>query len=135
MRRRKPAASYSAAAPTDCLSEMGSHLSLPGGGPGGESCCFVLFHCWLTQNISKGAVYQSLGLKRRAVVNCATRDSLPPPLSPAGSSWLPKSTPPPHSWNQLRAVALESLLQVVTCRAVTSLKPGSCVPPARGGIR
>ncbi len=46
----------------------------------------------LTQNTSKGAVYQSLGLKRRTVVNCATRDSLPPPLSPAGSSGLPKST-------------------------------------------
>ncbi len=48
-------------------------------------------------------------------------------LSRQGSGWLPKSTPPAHSWNQVRAVALQYLLQVVICRAVTSLKPGSCV--------
>ncbi len=36
---------------------------------------------------------QSLGLKRRRVVNRASRDHFPPPLSP-GSRWLPKSTPP-----------------------------------------
>ncbi len=69
---------------------------------------------------------QSLGLKRRRVVNRASRDHFPPPLSPGGR-WLPKSTPPAHSWNQVRAVALQSPLQVVTRRAVTSLKPGSCV--------
>ncbi len=69
---------------------------------------------------------QSLGLKRRRVVNRASRDHFPLPLSPGGR-WLPKSTPPAHSWNQVRAVALQSPLQVVTCRAVTSLKPGSCV--------
>ncbi len=38
-----------------------------------------------------------------------------------GSGLLPKSTPPAHSWNQVRAVALKSPLQVA------SLKPGSCV--------
>ncbi len=48
------------------------------------------------------------------------------PLSP-GSGWLPKSTPPAHLWNLVRKVALKSPLQVVTRRAVTSLKPGSCV--------
>ncbi len=113
----------------------------PGGGPGGESCCCYCC-CWLlfcfvvcTKDISKGVVSQSLGLKRRTVVNRASWDCFPPPLLPAGSSRLPKSTPPVHLWNQVRAVALESPLQVVTRRAVTSLKPGSCVPPARGGIR
>ncbi len=69
---------------------------------------------------------QSRGLKRRRVVNRASRVHFPLPLSP-GSRWLPKSTPPAHSWNQVRAVALQSPLQVVTRRAVTSLKPGSCV--------
>ncbi len=69
---------------------------------------------------------QSLGLKRRRVVNRASRDHFPPPLSPGGR-WLPKSTPPAHSWNQVRAVALQSPLQIITRRAVTSLKPGSCV--------
>ncbi len=106
----------------------------PGGGPGGESCCYVLLELFRTQNISKVAISQSLGLKRRTVVNRASRDRFPPPLSPAGRSELPKSTLPAHSWNQVRAVALESPLQVVTGRAVTSLKAGSCVPPARGGI-
>ncbi len=32
----------------------------------------------------------------------------PPPLSPAGSSVLPKSTPSAHSWSQVRSVILES---------------------------
>ncbi len=41
---------------------------------------------------------QSLGLKRRRVVNRASRDHFPLPLSPGGR-WLPKSTPPAHSWN------------------------------------
>ncbi len=59
-------------------------------------------------------------------MNRASRDYFPLPLSPGGR-WLPKSTPPAHSWNQIRAVALQSPLQVVTRRAVTSLKPGSCV--------
>ncbi len=59
-------------------------------------------------------------------MNRASRDHFPLPLSPGGR-WLPKSTPPAHSWNQVRAVALQSPLQVVTRRAVTSLKPGSCV--------
>ncbi len=70
---------------------------------------------------------QSLGLKRRRVASCASRVRFPPPLSPACSSGLPKNTPPAHSWNQVRAVTLESPLHVVTCRAVTSLKPGSCI--------
>ncbi len=43
-----------------------------------------------TQNIKKGAVSQ--GLKRRT-----TRNHFPPPLSPAGSSGLPKSTHTPLS--------------------------------------
>ncbi len=43
----------------------------------------------------------------------------PPPLSPAGSSGLPKSTPPGHLWNQVRTVIHQT---------VTSLKPGSCFP-------
>ncbi len=59
-------------------------------------------------------------------MNRASRVHFPLPLSP-GSRWLPKSTPPAHSWNQVRVVALQSPLQVVTRRAVTSLKPGSCV--------
>ncbi len=70
---------------------------------------------------------QSLGLKRRRVVSCASLVRFPPPLSPAGSSGLPKSTPPAHSWNQVRAVTLKSPLHVIRRRAVTSLKPGSCV--------
>ncbi len=50
----------------------------------------------------------------------ASRDHFPPPLSP-GRGGLPKSTPPAHLWNRVRAVALKPPLQVVTC------KPGSCV--------
>ncbi len=60
-------------------------------------------------------------------MSCASRVRFPPPLSPAGSSELPKSPPSAHSWNQVRAVTLESPLHVVTRRAITSLKPGSCV--------
>ncbi len=58
----------------------------------------------------------------------ASRDHFPPPLLP-GSGGLPKSTPPAHLWNRVRAVALKSPLQVVTRWDVTSLKPGSCVSP------
>ncbi len=50
----------------------------------------------------------------------ASRDHFPPPLSP-GRGGLPKSTPPAHLWNRVRAVALKPPLQVVT------RKPGSCV--------
>ncbi len=64
---------------------------------------------------------QSLGLKRRRVVYRASWDHFPP-LSP-GSGGLPKSTPPAHLWNRVRAVALKPPLQVVT------RKPGSCVSP------
>ncbi len=71
---------------------------------------------------------QSLGLKRRRVVYCASQDHFPPPLSP-GSGGLPKSTPPAHLWNRVRAAALKSPLQFDTRWAVTSLKPGSCVSP------
>ncbi len=63
---------------------------------------------------------QSLGLKRRRVVYRASRDHFPPPLSP-GRGGLPKSTPPAHLWNRVRAVALKPPLQVVT------RKPGSCI--------
>ncbi len=56
------------------------------------------------------------------------------PAEQAGSSGLPKSTPPAHSWNQVTDVVLESPLQVITRQAVISLMPDSCVPPARGGI-
>ncbi len=63
---------------------------------------------------------QSLGLKRRRVVYRASRDHFLPPLSP-GRGGLPKSTPPAHLWNRVRAVALKPPLQVVT------RKPGSCV--------
>ncbi len=63
-------------------------------------------------------------------MNHASRDHFPPPLSP-GNGWLPQSTPPDHSWKQVRAVALKSPLQFVTRRAVTSLKPGSCVSTHR----
>ncbi len=65
---------------------------------------------------------QSLGLKRRRVVYRASRDHFPPPLSP-GSWGLPKSNPPAHLWNRVRAVALKPPLQVVI------RKPGSCVSP------
>ncbi len=63
---------------------------------------------------------QSLGLKRRRVVYRASRDHFLPPLSP-GRGGLPKSTPPAHLWNRVKAVALKPPLQVVT------RKPGSCV--------
>ncbi len=63
---------------------------------------------------------QSLGLKRRRVVYRASRDHFLPPLSP-GRGGLPKSTPPAHLWNRVRAVALKPPLKVVT------RKPGSCV--------
>ncbi len=47
------------------------------------------------------------------MVNRASRDRFPPPLSQAGSSGLPKSTPPALSRNQVRSVALEALLQLL----------------------
>ncbi len=75
---------------------------------------------------------QSLCFKRRRVENHASREHFPPPLSP-GSGWLPKSTPPAHLWNQVRAVTLKYPLQIVKRRAVTSLK--LVFPPTRGGIR
>ncbi len=50
----------------------------------------------------------------------ASRDHFLPPLSP-GRGGLPKSTPPAHLWNRVKAVALKPPLQVVT------RKPGSCV--------
>ncbi len=104
----------------------------PGGGPGGESFVSFVSVPPLAQQpaVPKTSIKeqfpQSLGLKRRRVVNRASRVHFPLPLSP-GSRWLPKSTPPAHSWNQVWVVALQSPLQVVTRRAVTSLKPGSCV--------
>ncbi len=52
----------------------------------------------------------------------ASRDHFPPPLLP-GIGGLPKSTPPAHLWNRVRAVGLKPPLQVVT------RKPGSCVSP------
>ncbi len=55
----------------------------------------------------------------------ASLDHFPPPLS-SGSGGLPKSTPPAHLWNRVRAVALKPPLQVVT------RKPGSCVSPHMG---
>ncbi len=91
----------------------------------------LLFHFVLPPAVPNTSIKeqfpQSLGLKRRRVASCASRDRFPPPLSPAGSSGLPKSTPPAHSWNQVRAVTLESPLHVITRQAVTSLKPGSCI--------
>ncbi len=100
-------------------------------GPGRES--FVSF-CFCsaagpaasgTQNINKRAA--SSVSRSREEESGASRKHFPPSLSPAGSSGLPKSTPPAHSWNHVRALTLESPLQVVTRRAVTSLKPCSCV--------
>ncbi len=35
-------------------------------------------------------------------MNCDSQDCFPPPLSPAGSSGLPKSTPPAHSSPQVQ---------------------------------
>ncbi len=91
----------------------------PGGGPGGES--FVSF-CFCsavgpaasgTQNFNKGAVSSVSGSQEEeSGVPCIT-GSLP--------SSSPKSTPPAHLWNRVRAVALKPPLQVVT------RKPGSCV--------
>ncbi len=43
----------------------------------------------------------------------ASRDHFPRPLSP-GRGGLPKSSPPAHLWNRVRAVALKPPLQVVT---------------------
>ncbi len=63
---------------------------------------------------------QSLGLKRRRVVYRGITGSLPS-SSLARQGGLPKSTPPAHLWNRVRAVALKPPLQVVT------RKPGSCV--------
>ncbi len=98
----------------------------PGGGPGGES--FVSF-CFCsaagpaasgTQNFNKRAVSSVSGSQEEeSGVPCIT-GSLPSSLSP-GRGGLPKSTPPAHLWNRVRAVALKPPLQVVT------RKPGSCV--------
>ncbi len=78
----------------------------PGGGPGGES--FVSF-CFCsaagpaasgTQN-NKRAVSSISGSQEEESGEPCITSSLPSPLSP-GSRWLPKSTPPAHSWNQVR---------------------------------
>ncbi len=76
------------------------HHSLHQRRAGWRIFCFVLFF----QNINK-----SLGLKSWRVLNRVSRDHFPPPLSPS-SGRLPKSTPPAHSWNHVRAVALKSPL-------------------------
>ncbi len=111
------------------------HHSLPRRRARWRIFCFVCSA--VTQDISKRVVSLVSGSQEQYSSEPCITGSLP---SPAGSSGLPKSTSPAHSWNQVRAVALESPLQVVTrravtSRAVTSLKPGSCVPPAQGGIR
>ncbi len=104
----------------------------PGGGPGGES--FVSF-CFCsaagpaasgTQNINKRAVSSISGSQEEESGEPCITSSLPS-SSLARQQVVAKSTPPAHSWNQVRVVALQSPLQVVTRRAVTSLKPGSCV--------
>ncbi len=113
------------------IGRWGPHHSLPRRRAVWRIFCFI-FVLLLAQQpaVPKTSIKerfpQSLGLKRRRVVYRASRDHFPPPLSP-GSGWLPKSTPPAHLWNQVRAVALKSSLEVVIRRAVTSLKPGSCV--------
>ncbi len=73
---------------------------------------------------------QSLGLEKRRVVDCASQKHFPPPHSPAGSSGLPKSTLSAHSWNQVRAVTLESHAGL---SQASSRVPA--FPPKRGGIR
>ncbi len=95
----------------------------PGGGPGGESFVFVpplAQQPTVPKTSIKEQFPQSLGLKRRRVVYRASRDHFLPPLSP-GRGGLPKSTPPAHLWNRVKAVALKPPLQVVT------RKPGSCI--------
>ncbi len=73
-----------------------------------------------TQNFNKRAVSSVSGSQEEeSGVPCIT-GSLPS-SSLARQGGLPKSTPPAHLWNRVRAVALKPPLQVVTC------KPGSCV--------
>ncbi len=60
---------------------------------------FVLFcsaaglACLVPKTLVKERFPQSLGLKRRTVVNRVSRDCFPPPFSLAVSSGLPKNTP------------------------------------------
>ncbi len=101
------------------------HHSLPRRRAGWRILCFVFVPPLAQQPaVPKTSIKeqfpQSLGLKRRRVVYRASRDHFLPPLSP-GRGRLPKSTPPAHLWNRVRAVALKPPLQVVT------RKPGSCV--------
>lgn len=63
-------------------------------------------------------------------MNCASQSHSPPPLLPAGSSGLPKSTIPAHLWN---TVAFMSPLHVVTCWAVTSPMLGPSVSSCTWG--
>ncbi len=101
------------------------HHSLRQRRAGWRIFCFVLFF----QNINK-----SLGLKSWRVLNRVSRDHFPPPLSPS-SGRLPKSTPPAHSWNHVRAVALKSPLSsrhMPGCPQASSQAP--VLPPTQGGI-
>ncbi len=86
----------------------------------------LLFVCSaVTQDISKRVVSLVSGSQEQYSSEPCITGSLP---SPAGSSGLPKSTSPAHSWNQVRAVALESPLQVVTLPGCH--KPGCHKPQA-----
>ncbi len=80
-----------------------------------------------TQNFTKRAVSSVSGSQEGESCELCITGSLPSSSLASGQQWVPKSSPSAHSWNQVRAVTLESLLHVITRRAVTSLKPGSCV--------
>ncbi len=97
----------------------------PGGGPGGVSCfCSAVGpEASGTQNFTLERCPQTLGPERGRVASCASRDRFPPPLSP-GSRWLPKSTPPAHSWNQVTHAGLSQASSRVPV-----------FPSTRGGIR
>ncbi len=80
-----------------------------------------------TQNFTKRAVSSVSGSQEGESCELCITGSLTSSSLASGQQWVPKISPSAHSWNQVRAVTLESPLHVVTRRAVTSLKTGSCV--------
>ncbi len=108
----------------------GDHTSpSPRGGPGGEYFVLVppLARKPAVPKTSLRAVSSVSGSQEGESCELCITGLLPSSSLASGQQWVPKSSRSAHSWNQVRAVTLESPLHIVTCRAVTSLKPGSCV--------
>ncbi len=59
---------------------------------------------------------------------------LPSSSLASGQQWCPRSSHSAHSWNQVRAVTLESPLHIVTCGLSQASIRVPAFPPTRRGI-